>query len=159
MANGEKKNARRATIFNDIGFLLCLLSKWNLDVMLTRGQLPYQKYEYFANSPQDIILALGNSRHFISLYRCKCASRVNCILKNLDAILFMRHSIVALPSKFVMINELRKFQMQTKRHHKISIHISSRCVFSFFAFFHLLFSYNVNNAIGNMEHYQLNCCC
>lgn len=35
-------------------------------MLCKRDQLPYQKYVHFANSPQDIILALGRPFHAVS---------------------------------------------------------------------------------------------
>lgn len=138
-------------------------------MLCKRDQLPYQKYVHFANSPQDIILALGNSFVrfvlFCPIYISmgKCVTRVNCILKS-----WCSHEAYRCLSKFVMINELRKFQTQKQtasgKLQEITIHIFRVALFLLLLLsLHLVIFVQVNNTIGNKVHiahcYQLNCCC
>lgn len=89
-------------------------------MLCKRGQLPYQKYVHFTNSPQDIILALAILffdiffKHLGSYKSFVCSARKNFILQ-----ISGNRQVTPLPSKFVMINELRKFETQ-RTAHKIS---------------------------------------
>lgn len=118
--------------------------------------MPYQKYVYFAHSPQDIILALGNSfvrfiLSYLYISMGKCVTRVNCILKS-----WCSHEAYRCLSKFVMINELRKFQTQKQtapgKLQEITIHIFRVPLFLLLLSLHLVIFVQVNNTIGNKVH-------